>query len=88
MNTEVFQVNTEVFQVNIEVSQLKYAPPHTPDSSGILNYSHPSALNAECCSERESPNISLFALVNNNRIQASQAIGCVVADALSAVSDR
>ena len=44
--------------------------------------------NAECCSERESQIISLFALVNNNRMQASQAIGCFVASALSAVSDR
>ena len=44
--------------------------------------------NAERCSERESQIISLFALVNNNRMQASQAIGCFVASALSAVSDR
>ena len=42
--------------------------------------------NAECCSERESQIISLFALVNNNRMQASQAIGCFVASALSALS--
>ena len=44
--------------------------------------------NAECYSERESQIISLIALVNNNRMQASQAIGCFVASALSAVSDR
>ena len=45
MNTEVLQVNTEVFQ-------LKYdGPPHTPDSSGILKYSHPSgAVLMKCCS--------------------------------------
>ena len=37
MSTEVFQVNTAVFQ-------LKYAPPHTPDSSGILKYPHASVI--------------------------------------------
>ena len=44
MNTKVFQMNTEVFQVNTEVLLLKYGRPHTPDSSVILKYSHPSGL--------------------------------------------
>ena len=41
--------------------------------------------NAECCSERESPIITLFALVKNNRMQASQTVGRFVASALSAL---
>ena len=40
---------TEVFQMNTEVFQLKYGPPHTPDSSGILKYSHPSAIDSVMC---------------------------------------